>query len=40
MLQVNTGTIVDATIVGAACSTKKENKTRDSKMHQIRKCPQ
>jgi IS5 family transposase len=34
---VNTGTIVDATIIGAPCSTKNAGKARDPAMHQTRK---
>jgi IS5 family transposase len=36
-LKVGTGTIVDATIIGAPSSTKNANKTRDPDMHQTRK---
>lgn len=36
-LQVGTGTIVDATIVGAPSSTKNADKKRDPQMHQTRK---
>ena len=35
--RVNTGTIVDATIIGAPSSTKNADKTRDPDMHQTRK---
>jgi transposase, IS5 family len=35
--KVNTGTIVDATIVGAPSSTKNADKARDPEMHQTRK---
>lgn len=35
--KVNTGTIVDATIIGAPSSTKNADKTRDPDMHQTRK---
>lgn len=35
--KVNTGTIVDATIIGAPSSTKNAGKTRDPEMHQTRK---
>jgi len=35
--KVNTGTIVDATIIGAPSSTKNADKTRDPEMHQTRK---
>ena len=35
--KVNTGTIVDATIIGAPSSTKNANKARDPEMHQTRK---
>ena len=34
---VNTGTIVDATIIGAPSSTKNAHKARDPEMHQTRK---
>lgn len=36
-LKVDTGTIVDATIIGAPSSTKNEDKRRDPEMHQTRK---
>ena len=36
-MKVGTGTIVDATIIGASSSTKNENKQRDPEMHQTRK---
>ena len=36
-LKVGTGTIVDATIVGAPSSTKNADKARDPEMHQTRK---
>lgn len=36
-LKVGTGTIVDATIIGAPSSTKNADKTRDPEMHQTRK---
>ena len=36
-LKVNTGTIVDATIIGAPSSTKNADKQRDPEMHQTRK---
>jgi IS5 family transposase len=36
-LKVGTGTIVDATIIGAPSSTKNKDKTRDPEMHQTRK---
>ena len=35
--KVNTGTIVDATIIGAPSSTKNVHKARDPEMHQTRK---
>ena len=35
--KVNTGTIVDATIIGAPSSTKNADKARDPEMHQTRK---
>lgn len=35
--KVNTGTIVDATIIGASSSTKNADKARDPEMHQTRK---
>ena len=35
--KVNTGTIVDATIIGAPSSTKNTDKARDPEMHQTRK---
>ena len=36
-LKLGTGTIVDATIIGAPSSTKNANKQRDPEMHQTRK---
>jgi len=36
-LKVGTGTIVDATIIGAPSSTKNADKARDPEMHQARK---
>ena len=36
-LKVNTGTIVDATIIPAPASTKNKDKPRDPEMHQVRK---
>ncbi len=36
-LRISTGTIVDATIIAAPCSTKNEKKQRDPEMHQTRK---
>jgi transposase, IS5 family len=36
-LKVNTGTIVDATIIAAPKSTKNEDKARDPEMHQTKK---
>ena len=36
-LQVATGTIVDATIIGAPSSTKNAAKARDREMHQTKK---
>src|SRR4029434_3603551 len=36
-LNVGTGTIVDATIIGAPSSTKNKEKKRDPQMHQTRK---
>lgn len=36
-LKVNTGTIVDATIIDAPSSTKNKDKARDPEMHQTRK---
>ena len=36
-LKVNSGTIVDATIIAAPKSTKNEDKTRDPEMHQTKK---
>ncbi len=36
-LKVGTGTIVDATIIGAPSSTKNKDKARDPEMHQTRK---
>ena len=38
--KVNTGTIVDATIIGAPSSTKNADKARDTEMHQTRKVQQ
>ena len=38
--QVKTGTIVDATIIGAPSSTKNADKARDPEMHQTRKAKQ
>ena len=35
--KLNTGTIVDATIIGAPSSTKNKDKARDPEMHQTRK---
>ncbi|MDO8767393.1 MAG: IS5 family transposase [Burkholderiaceae bacterium] len=35
--KVNTGTIVDATVIGAPSSTKNADKARDPEMHQTRK---
>ena len=35
--QVKTGTIVDATLIGAPSSTKNAGKARDPEMHQTRK---
>jgi len=35
--KINTGTIVDATIIGAPSSTKNADKARDPEMHQTRK---
>jgi IS5 family transposase len=35
--KVNTGTIVDATIIDAPSSTKNKEKSRDPEMHQTRK---
>jgi transposase, IS5 family len=35
--QVKTGTIVDATLIGAPSSTKNADKKRDPEMHQTRK---
>ena len=39
-LKVDTGTIVDATIIGAPSSTKNAEKKRDPEMHQTRKVQQ
>ena len=39
-LKVGTGTIVDATIIGAPSSTKNADKQRDPEMHQTRKAQQ
>lgn len=36
-IKINTGTIVDATIIGAPSSTKNAEKARDPEMHQTRK---
>lgn len=36
-MKLKTGTIVDATIIGAPSSTKNEKKARDPEMHQTRK---
>ncbi|MCP6646365.1 IS5/IS1182 family transposase, partial [Klebsiella pneumoniae] len=36
-IKVNTGTIVDATIIGAPSSTKNADKARDPEMHQTLK---
>ncbi|CAN7413835.1 IS5 family transposase [Acidovorax sp. LjRoot194] len=36
-MKVGTGTIVDATIIGAPSSTKNQDKARDPQMHQTRK---
>ena len=36
-LRISTGTIVDATIIAAPCSTKNSKKERDPEMHQTRK---
>ena len=36
-MKVNTGTIVDATIIAARSSTKNTDKARDPEMHQTRK---
>ena len=36
-LKLNGGTMVDATIIHAASSTKNEEKSRDPEMHQTRK---
>jgi len=36
-LKVATGTIVDATIINAPCSTKNADKARDPEMHQTKK---
>jgi transposase, IS5 family len=35
--KVGTGTIVDATIIGAPSATKNADKARDPEMHQTRK---
>jgi IS5 family transposase len=37
IIQISTGTIVDATIIHAPSSTKNANKERDPEMHQTRK---
>ena len=36
-IKINTGTIVDATIIGAPSSTKNADKARDPEMHQTKK---
>ena len=36
-IKINTGTIVDATIIGAPGSTKNADKARDLEMHQTKK---
>ena len=36
-LKIGTGTIVDATILGAPCSTKNQRGERDPEMHQVKK---
>ena len=36
-LKIGTGTIVDATIVAAPCSTKNKDQKRDPEMHQVKK---
>jgi IS5 family transposase len=36
-IQIKTGTIVDATLIGAPSSTKNADKARDPEMHQTRK---
>jgi IS5 family transposase len=36
-IRISTGTIVDATIISAPCSTKNEKKARDPEMHQTKK---
>ena len=36
-LRISTGTIVDATIIAAPCSTKNSKKERDPEMHQMKK---
>ncbi|MGF6509419.1 IS5 family transposase [Paraburkholderia sp. 32] len=36
-MKLKSGTIVDATIIGAPSSTKNEQKARDPEMHQTRK---
>src|ERR1017187_1815249 len=36
-IRISTGTIVDATIIAAPCSTKNSKKERDPEMHQTRK---
>jgi IS5 family transposase len=36
-IKINTGTIVDATIIGAPSSTKNADRARDPEMHQTRK---
>ncbi|MGF6408448.1 IS5 family transposase [Paraburkholderia sp. MM5482-R2] len=36
-MKVNSGTIVDATLIAAKSSTKNEQKARDPEMHQTRK---
>ena len=35
--KIGTGTIVDATLIAAPCSTKNKNGARDPEMHQVRK---
>ena len=36
-VRITTGTIVDATIIHAPCSTKNREQRRDPEMHQIKK---
>ena len=36
-IRISTGTIVDATIISAPCSTKNSKKERDPEMHQTKK---